>query len=298
MIDDFPYWEKSLISKEDMFSNLQSQELTVEEDFEGNKIVIRKYPEDYLTVDHISNHFTESIRIHCRFSNFPTPAEIWKQNKETIKNLSDMDQREYLYNSTRECNTFNDTYCLYIIKTLAPINAKILDPSAGWGNRLIAALAAKAKVYNGFDPNKLLQPAYKKIIKSFKQSVGTYNVKPIPFEDSILKHNYYDLALTSPPYFSLETYSTDNSQSVVKYPQFNEWITHFYKPYLIKMIDAVRKNGFVAIYVEDININYKKYNLREITNSIMNEKNEMEFYSKIGLKVGTKNRYTLIWKKK
>jgi hypothetical protein len=295
----FPYWKFSLPESTIMFENLKIQHVHTERDSDDNDIVIRRYPEDYEVCDHITNHFTEKIRINCRFSNYKTPYEVWteiKKNKEYKQLVNPKDKREHIYGLTKECNTFNPTYCLYIINKLTGSGAKILDPSSGWGDRLIAAIASGAEIYHGFDPNKKLQSAYKNIIKTFNANSKNVSVKAVPFEDSKIKDNFYDLAITSPPYFTLEQYSDDSTQSVVRYDTYEKWINLFYKPYILKMIDAIRVGGYISIYIEDITVNKQKYNLRQLTMTIMNNDERVQQRFKIGLKIGNP-RWSIVWQK-
>lgn len=293
----FPFWYKSLQDPITMFNNLKYQELQVIEDKYG-KILERNYPEDYFKCDHLSNHFTEYERIKCKFGNYTTPYDTWLtiRKKMDIKNMTPYEQRELIYASTKECNTFNVTFCLWIINTLVGPNSKILDPSSGWGDRLIASIASNAELYDGFDPNKNLQKGYNKIIKTLNINTKI-SITYLPFEESILKNNFYDIALTSPPYFDLEKYGTNKGQSIIKNPTYTEWLNNFYKPYILKMIQAVKTNGFIVIYIEDITSNGIRYNMREFTILTVNESNLVKSHNRIGLKIGKSIRYALIWQK-
>ena len=300
---EFPFWAKSLPPPIDMFNILKHQELQSTTDKFGNSVLERKYPEDYISCDHISNHFTEYARILCKFGNNPTPSEVWAllKKEKDIKNMSPLQQREAIYNTTRECNTFNVSYCLWIITTLVGKHSKILDPSSGWGDRLIASLASEADEYHGFDPNKQLQKGYNKIIKVLHTSKGKstkdkISVKPIPFEDSVLPTNYYDIALTSPTYFNLETYGSDPNQSIIKHSTYEQWL-NFYKLYINKMISAVKPNGYIVIYIEDVTSNGIRYNMREFTIKTVNESKLAKNHRRLGLKVGHTIRYALVWQK-
>lgn len=297
----FPFWSKSLIPAETMFHNLKNQDLILTTDQFGNKVLERKYPDDYFTCDHLSSHFTEYERINCQFGTYTTPADTWTSLKKdkAVKLMTPFEQRELVYSSTRECNTFNVTFCLWLINTLVGSNATILDPSSGWGDRLIASLASDAKVYNGFDPNKNLQKGYKKIIKSFNvNKASKASVKAVPFEEAKLHNNFYDLALTSPPYFDLEKYGTDSKQSVVKNPTYNEWLNNFYFVYINKMITSVKSGGYIVIYIEDVTSNGIRYNMREFTIKTVNESGLVKNHTRLGLKVGKAIRYALVWQKK
>lgn len=287
---DFPFWAKVLEPPEIMFNNLITQTLVI-----NNNILERNYPNDYLSCDHISNHFTEYARITCQFGDYTTPLDTWQLLKDNHKDLPIFEQRELVYNSTRECNTFNVTFALWIINSLVGSGAKILDPSSGWGDRLIAAIASKASVYNGFDPNKDLQKGYKNIIKVLGlTSKIKAKVTPIPFEDSKLR-TIYDLAMTSPPYFDLEIYGHDANQSIIKYSSYEDWL-EFYKLYLTKMTKAVKKNGYIVIYIEDITSKGKRYNMKTFTKDTMNTL-DVKYYTQFGLKVGKTVRYAMVYKK-
>ncbi len=295
----FPYWSKSLANPVTMFNTLQNQDLVISLDSYNNYILERKYPEDYLNCDHLSNHFTEYERIKCQFGTYMTPYDTWlsiKKNKD-FKDMTLLDQREYIYSLTKECNTFNVTFCLWIINKLVGPNATILDPSSGWGDRLIAAIASNAKIYHGFDPNKNLQKGYKKIIKTLNKDT-IISIKVLPFEESIIEQNFYDIALTSPPYFNLEKYGNDSNQSIIKNPLYENWLTNFYYIYIMKMINSVKSKGYIVIYIEDVTSDGVRYNMRDYTIKTVNSSNLVINHQRLGLKVGKSIRYALIWQKK
>ena len=83
---------------------------------------------------------------------------------------------------------------------------KVLDFTAGWGARLIAAMALDID-YTGIDANKALKPGYDKIIKTLspysKSKVKMIFKKAETVDISKLK---YDFVFTSPPYEYLEVY--------------------------------------------------------------------------------------------
>ena len=295
----FPYWSLSLPSPNTMFEKLKTQELNITTDKNGNPVLNRIYPYDYLVCDHLSNHFTEKIRISCRFADKPTPEEVWEKIKDTdeFKKLNNnVEKREFIYNATKECNTFNVTFCLWLINSLVGSNKYILDPSSGWGDRMIASIASEAAAYHGYDPNTKLRSGYKKIEQTFPSNTEI-QIKYIPFEKAKITLNY-DLAITSPPYFNLEKYSTDNTQSIVKYPTYNEWLYNFYYPYIMKLIDSVKSDGYIVIYIENIRSDNVEYKLRDATIEIVNRTNSVKNHTQYGLQIGRNIRYALVWQKK
>ena len=83
----------------------------------------------------------------------------------------------------------------------------VLDFTAGWGARMIAAMALDID-YIGIDSNQSLKPGYDKIIKLLKPYTKS-KVKMIWKEAQtvdISKLPKYDYVFTSPPYEYLEVY--------------------------------------------------------------------------------------------
>ena len=83
----------------------------------------------------------------------------------------------------------------------------VLDFTAGWGARMVAAIAAEVD-YIGIDSNTKLKPGYDKILNALKpfnkSKVKLYFKKAEEVDFS--KIGYYDLVFTSPPYEYLEVY--------------------------------------------------------------------------------------------
>lgn len=262
----FPYWKNILPPSGQMFEALCADRPDVRR-IDGKPVMVRRYPEDYMKTDAISNHFTEDARIDCRFAGRPSPREMWRrQVGPKAPFASDLEAREAVYSSTRECNTFNPAYARWIIEYTAGKGARVLDPSAGWGDRLIGAIAADAALYHGFDPNRRLQDGYTEIVQELAGGNAAYKVEPMKFEEAKLRDNFYDLVLSSPPYFTLEDYepAADADRAKSKrherrrgletakgYGTYEQWLRKMYHPYLRNSYRAVRPGGWVAIYVED-----------------------------------------------
>ena len=305
---EFPYWSKTLPSPQEMFYNIIHQSLTIVKD-KGDPVLVRKYPQDSRRADAISNYYTEDVRIDCQMGTNIIPRQAWDQIKTgNLKGKTAEELREEVYSTTRECNIFNPTYAKWIIESIAGTNATVLDPSSGWGDRLIGALAAKATLYVGYDPNPRLQKGYTQIVNDFGNNQHKkYHVNPIPFENANVKENYYDIAFTSPPYFALETYvlpggEGEELQSIYKYPDYNAWVDNMYRPYLSNMYKAVKNSGHIVLYIEDMYYKGKKYPLRQLTLTIMEELGA-QYTRSLGIKTFAekskyaKVRWALVWQK-
>ena len=98
-----------------------------------------------------------------------------------------------------------NVYCKY-----QPKHA-VLDMTMGWGGRLIGACALNVPKYIGIDLNTDLKTPYQKM-KEFMQTRSTTEIE-LYFQDA-LEIDYskfkYDMVLTSPPYYNIEVYGSNN----------------------------------------------------------------------------------------
>jgi hypothetical protein len=124
-------------------------------------------------------------------SSFSDPDELLKQQYSVFQ----------LYYGT--INQFRPTVARWIYCTLKPVRG-ILDFSAGWGGRCLAAMSMNIP-YVGIDANAKLEPAYQQMIRTINPDA---NVKLLfqPSETVDFSKFTYDLVMTSPPYFMIEEY--------------------------------------------------------------------------------------------
>lgn len=99
-------------------------------------------------------------------------------------------------------NQFRPVVARWIYQRFSP-RVGILDISAGWGGRALAAMSMGIP-YIGVDANTKLKPAYEHL----KELEPGAKVRMIfrPSEEVSFENLSYDLVFTSPPYFMLEEY--------------------------------------------------------------------------------------------
>jgi len=118
----------------------------------------------------------------------------------------------------------------------------VLDPCAGWGGRMLGAVANGAH-YIAFEPNPITFNNLNKIIDflGIKDNVTLY------CDDARNIDNYgipnVDIVLTSPPYFDLEIYYKDTNQSVHLLTTYEEWDANFLTPIITKCIMKLKVDG-------------------------------------------------------
>lgn len=165
--------------------------------------------------------------------------------------------RESLYSLVKECTQFKPTLAAEIIRLF---NAKrVLDFSAGWGDRMVGAMAADVDLYQGYDPNTALKPGHTRLIKTLvpEDRQHCFQIEYQAFETvtdttSQLEPESFDLVFTSPPFFNFEIYTTLPGQSVDSYPTLELWLAKFLCKSLKKSWDALKPGGHLVIHLTDV----------------------------------------------
>jgi|LauGreDrversion4_1035100.scaffolds.fasta_scaffold43588_3 hypothetical protein len=236
-----------------------------------NYVSIETQKEDYMNIDRLVDYFNELPRMKARrrdkpysafeaWNNKETVLEGWIQNKiQRKESITLLDMREHIWKMGLECNAFKATLAISIYKMFQA--KRILDFSAGWGDRLLAAMAYGANRYLGYDPNPDLQKGYQEMRELFtnqNQNQTNYEVKMEAFEEAEIPENEtFDLILTSPPYYDFETYiSTEKeeakNQSIVKYPRFHTWMVDFLFTSIQKCWNRLDNGGNMVIHLSDV----------------------------------------------
>ena len=130
-----------------------------------------------------------------------------------------------------------DVYCRYQPKC-------VLDFTMGWGGRLVGACALNIPKYIGVDYNKNLKAPYGKLSRFLKKN-STTDIQ-LFFQDA-LSVDYskfdYDLVLTSPPYYNIETYGGNKQQSK------DDWDANIYVPIFQKTYQHLKRGGHYCLNI-------------------------------------------------
>lgn len=131
---------------------------------------------------------------------------------------------------------------------------EILDPCGGWGGRMIGASVVVNK-YTCYEPASRTHSGLVKlanfIVDKKLNPNFVANVHKLPFEDAELPKDYYDFALTSPPYYDTEEYSDEPTNSLNRYRTFEEWCEKFYIPLIEKTMNALKPNCTFVLNIGD-----------------------------------------------
>jgi hypothetical protein len=259
---------KSSILREKMKHKLSQYKM---HDREYRALVWQEQPTDYDSMDQLTDYFTESQRMAAGRidKNYKTPLDLWGMTTakdeemmreivgELLKSKEGLTHRSFrdaFWKTGLEANSFKTTVASSIYWYFDA--KRILDISAGWGDRLMAAMAHRAERYLAYDPNISLKPGHDEMKRVFAEEyVDRYEVRYTGFETGQLGHETFDLIFTSPPYFNFEQYAVDaagTGQSMNTYPRFNQWFVRFLCVSLSKAWANLATNGNMVIHITDI----------------------------------------------
>ena len=165
----------------------------------------------------------------------------------------------------------------------------VLDFSAGWGGRALAAMSLDIN-YIGFDTNTDLRKPYEQMIKDFPHNS---DVK-VHFQDSS-KVDYskydYDMVFTSPPYY-LKTKPTEAYKNMPKYADRAEFNEKFLFPVVRKTYEHLKTGGHYCL-----NIPMDMYDDIISVLGRANSKILLPKISRAGSGKGSYKEYIYVWNK-
>ncbi len=211
-------------------------------------------------------------RFHAAACKMKSPIEGYDDDvslKKVLKMTLDQNQNlSYkklpfmsLVNGVQACSNFRPGYAKLMYDRYAS-GGRVFDSSTGYGGRLVGFLASNAKEYIGVDPNVPTHRANMQLAGEIgaHKRVTLHN-SPIEVLDVERYVDSCDLAFTSPPYFIKEEYSDDDTQSCVRYPEYDQWIAGFLIPMLKKQFAVLKPGATNIVNIEDVKIKTKSFAL-------------------------------------
>ena len=136
-------------------------------------------------------------------------------------------------------NQFRPTEAVKLYCALKP-RLGILDFSAGWGGRCLAA-AALGIPYVGIDANTNLEQPYKAMLRDLAPDADVTMIFK-PSETVDFSRFKYDLVFTSPPYFMIEGY-----EKMPAYAGKEAFLNIFFRPVVEKAWASLAVGGHLAL---------------------------------------------------
>ena len=234
--------------------------------FENNPMLFSKSN----TGNAASNYFQQENRWKANSIRSPGPEKTWRTKSTMVSLMGSLftlkvpridksTLRGCLHLRKYTCSQFRPSVAKSLYDMFQSKN--VLDFSMGWGDRLAGFYAANTtEHYVGMDPNTDNHPLYEKqkefYVKhsSFFENDKRTTFYELPAEgvDFSEYNEYFDIVFTSPPYFNVEHYSTDNTQSFKRYKSIEEWNEKFLHQVLTNVYPAMRVGGIMAINIADV----------------------------------------------
>jgi len=216
-----------------------------------------------------SNYFHQFARWKVQHARHTSPYRSWtiKKFHQTFLNpLWTLNMSEVNNKTLRMCIQMR----MYMAAQYPPAVAKtlynlfeakdVLDFSMGWGDRLAGFHASNAKSYTGIDPNEEVFKNYPRQNELYDTYKSTEFIKA-PAEDVDLSKRKFDMVFTSPPYFHVERYADDETQSWKRYGKdIDVWLEQFLYPTLEKCWSSLKDGGTMIINIADVYANDKGNN--------------------------------------
>ena len=132
----------------------------------------------------------------------------------------------------------------------------------GWGDRLAGFFASQnTELYVGVDPRKENHPIYREQADYYEGQLTMFEtMKKVDFYCEAAEDFYYDgyddtfdIIFTSPPYFNVERYSYDDTQSWVRYKNIDTWNSQFLHKTLDNLWPTIKSGGKLCVNISDVN---------------------------------------------
>lgn len=211
-----------------------------EVEFAGDKRIMSKKFYD----DHI---LKRCIDFSLRFKKTATPSEI-RTSMELI--------------GGGVATNFPPMKAKALYEKYVPVNGIIYDFACGFGGRMLGALSSKNNYkYFGVEPNSETFESLSVLGSYIEQATDRdkiFKVYKQGSEDFMIKENYADFAFSSPPYFSLEKYSDEETQCYNKFPELESWFDGYVRPTIENIYKMLKPNCYYAVNIADFNIGSKR----------------------------------------
>ena len=166
-----------------------------------------------------------------------------------------------------------------------PEGGTVWDMSTGFGGRFLGAMSSHKNItYIGTDPNtesmwNLHRLAWN--INEFTPHIegieGRYEFHCVGSEVIELPENSIDFAFSSPPYFDLEIYSDEETQSTAKYPEISRWLEGYARGTIRNLVHALKPGSLYGVNIADFKTGSESVNYVDAWSEISAEEGAPRF---------------------
>jgi hypothetical protein len=203
------------------------------------------------------------------FMNDDIFMKVIRKRLEMGTYISDSGIRKMLkiFTGVQGVSNFRPTAAACIYNRFAK-GGTVWDMSGGWGGRLLGALAGGVGAYIATEPSKLTCDGLYDLAKDFGGKTECVIFEQ-GSEDFTPEKGVLDLCFTSPPYFDLEKYADEPSQSYIKFNTKETWIEGFLRPTFKNCHHGLKVGGYMLINIADVKGKYNINLEQETINTAM-----------------------------
>jgi len=173
-------------------------------------------------------------------------------------------------NGTKGVTNLRPSTTKFIYDNYCSQNGKVLDPCSGFSGRLAGCIASNKNIfYHGIDPNGKAAIGNMKMANFFSAQYDMFGNRIYKYKfrqdlgmaEEVMPEirEEYDLIFTSPPYYDLELYSEELSQSCNRYKEYNEWLENFLWTIVDESKRILKKDGRLILNIK----NTEKYKIAD-----------------------------------
>lgn len=196
----------------------------------------------------------------CTDTKYKTDTTCFSEGDNLL--LYDVGKKDSDYKgSSFEIVNKRDKYCFVVPSHMLILRRKgkiFVTGNCGFGGRLLGCLSSKKNFrYVGTDPCVETMYHLHELGDYIEMVTGrddSYELHCCGSEDFRGPAESVDFAFSSPPYFDLEVYSTDETQCFNKFPELDQWLEGYVRA-TIKNIKHMLKRGCVyAVNIADFTV--------------------------------------------
>lgn len=184
---------------------------------------------------------------------------IWKcKHNEPHWTNNRIRQNAKVFLTGQSVSNFRPTVAKFIYNRYGN-KGNVFDMSSGFGGRLFGFMASDCSEYHGCEPSTKTFEGLDSLWRDVVDENKIVGIFKRGSEETLNCKDYYDLCFSSPPYFDTEKYSTEETQSYIKYPSLDEWINGFLNDTIKNCYQYTKPNGYTIINIA----NTPKYDILE-----------------------------------
>lgn len=250
--EGFPYYPTDIESRKKDFEKLRNYDYTqvwdenvLKQTMHGLGLAWSYFPHSF---DVSSNNMMTPYEA---FMNDEIFEKVIRKRLKMGSYMSDSGIRKMLkiYTGVQGVSNFRPTAAAALYEHYAP-NGVVWDMSGGWGGRMLGAIISSVSKYIVTEPSIKTKDGLVQLANDFG-GLKQFIISNLGSEEYQPQPNTLDFCFTSPPYYDLEKYSNEKTQSYVKYSDKDSWVNGFLKQTFENCFIGLKPEKYMLINIAD-----------------------------------------------